>query len=194
MVEPLKEPAMTRIALFGTSADPPTAGHQSILHWLAEHYDRVAVWASDNPFKPGQTPLAHRMAMLQLLIQDMDSTLSLEPDLSDRYSLNSLQRARSRWGKEADYTLVIGSDLVEQIAHWYRVADIFSLARLLIIPRPHYPINPDALTQLEQMGAAWEIANWKAPAVSSTNYRQTHDEEVIPLPVQQYIQQEQLYL
>ena len=40
-----------RIALFGTSADPPTAGHQKILRWLSEGYDRVAVWAADNPFK-----------------------------------------------------------------------------------------------------------------------------------------------
>ncbi|MFN6300225.1 MAG: nicotinic acid mononucleotide adenylyltransferase, partial [Microcystis sp.] len=27
---------MLKIALFGTSADPPTAGHQAILKWLSE--------------------------------------------------------------------------------------------------------------------------------------------------------------
>lgn len=43
--------SMTRVALFGTSADPPTVGHQAILRWLSEHYDQVAVWAADNPFK-----------------------------------------------------------------------------------------------------------------------------------------------
>lgn len=188
---------MTRIALFGTSADPPTAGHQSILRWLADRYDLVAVWASDNPFKTLQTPLSHRMAMLQLSIQDMGlqaGKISLEPDLSDRYTLFSLQRARSRWGSNADYTLVIGSDLVEQIATWYRVADIFRLAKLLIVPRPRYPIDPAALAKLKQLGADWTIADWQAPAVSSTEYRQTRDDEVVPSPVQHYIQQEQLYL
>lgn len=34
-----------RVALFGTSADPPTAGHQVVLSWLSEGYDWVAVWA-----------------------------------------------------------------------------------------------------------------------------------------------------
>ena len=29
-----------KIALFGTSADPPTAGHQKILRWLCEVYGR----------------------------------------------------------------------------------------------------------------------------------------------------------
>ena len=60
------------VALFGTSADPPTAGHQAILKWLSERYDWVAVWASDNPFKFHQTSLEHRGAMLRLLIEDID--------------------------------------------------------------------------------------------------------------------------
>jgi nicotinate-nucleotide adenylyltransferase len=186
-----------RIALFGTSADPPTAGHQSILCWLAQHYDQVAVWASDNPFKSQQTPLAHRMAMLSLLIRDLKvagGKIALEPELSDRRSLISLQKARSRWGESAHYTLVIGSDLIEQIQTWYRAAELFQLTQLLIIPRPHYPIFPRSLAHLQKLGANCQIADLQAPAVSSTNYRQTRDEEVIPAPVQQYIQQEHLYL
>ena len=42
---------MKSVALFGTSADPPTSGHGAILGWLSQHYDQVAVWAADNPFK-----------------------------------------------------------------------------------------------------------------------------------------------
>jgi cytidyltransferase-like protein len=64
---------MKRIALFGTSADPPTSGHQAILNWLSQHYDLVAVWASDNPFKSHQTPLEHRSRMLRLLIEELNS-------------------------------------------------------------------------------------------------------------------------
>ena len=45
-----------KIALFGTSADPPTAAHQTILQCLADHYDQVAVWASDNPLKKKTNP------------------------------------------------------------------------------------------------------------------------------------------
>ena len=47
---------MTQIALFGTSADPPSIAHREILRWLCDRYDWVAVWASDNPMKPQQTP------------------------------------------------------------------------------------------------------------------------------------------
>jgi cytidyltransferase-related domain len=64
---------MTKIALFGTSADPPTSGHQAILFWLSQRFDKVVVWASDNPFKNHQTLLEHRMAMLSLLIEEINA-------------------------------------------------------------------------------------------------------------------------
>ena len=56
------------IALFGTSADPPSIGHQQILQWLDLHYDRVWVWVSDNPFKTHQASLSDRLKMMELTI------------------------------------------------------------------------------------------------------------------------------
>ena len=112
---------MKKIALFGTSADPPTVGHQTILHWLSQHYDRVVVWASDNPFKKHQTPLEYRSTMLQLAIKDLKSrhNIELHPELSDRYTLITVNKARSKWGQEVEFTLVIGSDILPQIKSWY---------------------------------------------------------------------------
>lgn len=43
---------MTQIALFGTSADPPTSGHQAILLWLSQRFDKVVVWPRIIPLKP----------------------------------------------------------------------------------------------------------------------------------------------
>ncbi|MGL6133191.1 MAG: nicotinate-nucleotide adenylyltransferase, partial [Prochlorococcaceae cyanobacterium] len=39
------------VAMLGTSADPPTRGHQALLEGLLNLYPRVATWASDNPVK-----------------------------------------------------------------------------------------------------------------------------------------------
>ena len=92
---------MVHVALFGTSADPPTAGHQAILRWLARTFDQVAVWASDNPFKSHQTPLQHRAAMLQLLIDDIEppcTNIHYYADLSHPRTLTTVEHARRRWG------------------------------------------------------------------------------------------------
>jgi nicotinate-nucleotide adenylyltransferase len=187
---------MIEIALFGTSADPPTAGHQAILKWLSEHYDRVAVWAVDNPFKNHQTSLEHRMMMLDLLIRDIDpprENIQLQRDLSHRHSLVSVEIAREMWGDLAGYTLVIGSDLVGQIRRWYRVEELLQQVKILVIPRPGYLITSDDIQQLEALGGICSIADIGAPPVSSTDYREKGDDEAVISPIRDYIDREKLY-
>ncbi len=187
---------MTKIALFGTSADPPTAGHQSIIRWLSEHYDWVGIWASDNPFKEHQTSLDHRMAMLKLLIENIAPprhNIYLSKRLSHRRSLVSVAKAKEIWGEEVDYFLVIGSDLIKQICQWYRIEELLTQVSILVIPRPGYFINESDLKKLEKLGGKYEIADLNAPAVSSTAYRKYGNEDVLIRPIQDYINQEKLY-
>jgi nicotinate-nucleotide adenylyltransferase len=187
---------MLTVALFGTSADPPTAGHQQILAWLSRHYDLVAVWAADNPFKDHQTSLEHRQKMLQLLIQEIPhprQNIFLKTELSDRRSLISLEKARQLWGEQAQYTLVIGSDLVAQIRRWYRIEELWQKANLVIIPRTGYPIKKEDIQALEKLGAKCRIADIIIPDISSTAFRTCKDTNVVTPRIQDYIQREKLY-
>ena len=185
-----------RIALFGTSADPPTVGHQAILRWLSNNYNLVAVWASDNPFKGHQTSLEHRLNMLKLLLQEIDvsrNNIYLYQELSYLRSLLSVEKAQQIFGKNAEVTLVIGSDLVGQTRLWYRVEELLPQVQLLIVPRPGYPLEEEDLEDLGHLGGKWAIADLDAPAVSSTAYREQGDENALTPLVQEYIQQQQLY-
>ena len=187
---------MEKIALFGTSADPPTVGHQTILHWLAQHYDRVVVWASDNPFKQHQTPLIDRMAMLDLAIADLNlagNNINLHPELSDRRTLITVHKAREKWGKEVEFTLVIGSDILGQITSWYRVRELLEKVKVLIIPRLGYGIEERDLAALEKVGGRFAIATLNAPKVSSSSYRLEKDRNLITPGVNNYIWQKNLY-
>jgi nicotinate-nucleotide adenylyltransferase len=186
---------MLNIALFGTSADPPTAGHQAILSWLSQQFDYVAVWASDNPFKSHQTPLDHRSAMLRLLIQDIEPSrhnINLHPELSSPRTLITVEQAQKQWS-EANLTFTIGTDLVAQLPTWYRVEDLLQQVKLLVIPRPGYPLNDNDLAELRQLGAKIAIADLTGPAISSTAYRQAGHSEALSPTVEAYIHQEQLY-
>ena len=184
---------MKKIALFGTSADPPTVGHQTILRWLDQHYDRVVVWASDNPFKQHQTPLSDRTEMLRLAISDLDShyNISLHPELSDRYTLNTVNKAKEKWG-EAEYTLVIGSDILPQIDSWYRSEELLKLVKLSIVPRSGYSIEQQDLVSLSKIGEV-AIATLNAPKVSSSTYRSEKDGSMVSPAVKNYILQKNLY-
>lgn len=186
----------TSLALFGTSADPPTEGHQAILEWLSYHYDLVAVWASDNPFKTQQTPLKHRSTMLRLLVSSLAATsnnLEYRAELSSPRSLDTVRRAREIWGDRAQLTLVIGSDLVAQLPKWHAISELLSLVRLLIVPRPGYAIEPEHFSQLEALEATWAIADLDAPEVSSSAFRERCDLDAVAPAVQDYILREKLY-
>ncbi len=197
---------MVKIALFGTSADPPTAGHQAILSWLSQHFDVVAVWASDNPFKSHASPLEHRSKMLKLLIEEIKLTrqnIGIYPEISSPRTIVTVGRAKEIW-PDADLTLVLGSDLVSRQAQgnnhkglpilgWYQVEDLLRQVQLLIVPRPGYPLSEVDLEQLQQLGAKVAIADLAAPAVSSTAYRENGDTTSLTPPVKAYIHQEHLY-
>lgn len=187
---------MKKIALFGTSADPPTAGHQAILKWLGDRYDYVAVWASNNPLKTHQTPLEHRTEMLKLLIAEIDTfknNIQLHEELSDRRTLISVQKAREKWGEDPQFILAIGSDLVRQIRRWYAVEELLARVEILVIPRPGYPIQKTDLQALKDLGTKVNVADLDAPEVSSTAYREAGDKDAVTLPVKNYIKRERLY-
>ena len=92
------------VALFGTSADPPTVGHRAVLEGLTGLVPLVATWASDNPFKQHGAPLELRAALLEAVVRDLQQQvgpgrLELCQDLSSRRVRDSLERAArsSRW-------------------------------------------------------------------------------------------------
>lgn len=182
------------ISLFGTSADPPTTGHQTIIKWLSQHYDWVAVWASDNPMKENQSSLSQRSAMLRIAIAEINwrQNISLHPELSSPRTLESVAKAKSQW-PDAELTLAIGSDLVRQLPRWYRVADLLPQVKLLVVSRPGYTIDREGLDLLRSMGAVVEIANINAPAVSSTAYRERGDTKALTRTIQDYIDRQKLY-
>lgn len=185
-----------RIALFGTSADPPTAGHQTILNWLSEHYDRVIVWAANNPFKSHQTRLEHRVAMLQLLIADMNTlqhNVVLEQELSSLRTLETVEKAILQEGKDVELTLVIGADLLTQLPRWYRVEDLLQKVQLLVVPRPGYAIDESSLSGVQKLGGKIAIANLIGLDVSSTAYRENGDTHALTPHVLNYIHQQHLY-
>lgn len=187
---------MMNVALFGTSADPPTRGHQAILSWLSQHYHHVAVWAADNPFKSHQAPLKHRAGMLQALIHSINPpqcNLSLHPELSHRRTVVTVERARERW-PDARLVLVVGSDLVSQLPRWYRIEAILAQCQLLVVPRPGFPLDEVARDRLRELGGDLAVADLTGLDVSSTDFRKGQDASNLPPAVEDYIRRERLYL
>ena len=185
------------IAIFGTSANPPTIAHQEILAYLNQHYDVVLVYASNNPFKTNQLELHHRNQMLQLLIDELDPTiasrLKLAPEITDLRTINTIANIRSQWGAEPALTIVIGSDLSEQIFTWYQAKALWQQVKVLMIPRQGYPLQSETINKISKWSLGCTVANIEIPAFSSTEYRLQENQQVISDSVKQYIQLNNLY-
>jgi nicotinate-nucleotide adenylyltransferase len=134
--------------------------------------------------------------MLQLLITNINASqqnIALEQELSSLRTLETLEKAKLRWGDDAEYTLVIGSDLLTQLPRWYHVEDLLQQVQLLVVPRPGYAIDETVLEGVRKLGGKIAIASLTGLDVSSTAFREQGDTEALTPPVVAYINQEHLY-
>lgn len=183
-----------KIALFGTSADPPTLAHQTILHWLSISFPLVAVWAADNPDKVHEATLGQRARMLELLVADLNhDQVRVYQELSHRYTYKTLNFAQQLW-PTAEFSLVIGGDLVNQIDRWQGGMELIRQVELLVVPRPGWSITPESLRNLTDIGGRVQVVtNLCTPAVSSTAIRRHIDRQGLTPTVEEYIDRLQLY-
>ena len=184
---------MAQIALLGTSADPPTRGHQALLNGLLQLYPQVATWASDNPKKEHGAPLALRAELLQSLVEQINNPrLELTQALSDPFTIRTLERARARWPR-AELVFVVGSDLAVQIPSWKQSDQWLPHCRLAIAQRQGWPLTAAALQGLRQLGARVQQLNLAIPASASSDLRQHPQQDHLPESVWPLLLKHNLY-
>jgi len=181
------------LALLGTSADPPTLGHQTLLLQLLQHYPRVVTWASNNPLKTHGAPLERRSELLAALVRALgDPRLEHVQALSSPWAITTLERARQRW-PQAELVFVVGSDLAPQIPGWRQVRAVLQHGRLAVVPRAGWPLHPEALEALQQLGGRVEVLDLPIPASASSALRQQPNRQQIPAAVWSLMRQHNLY-
>ena len=181
------------IALLGTSADPPTRGHQVLLEGLLRRYGQVATWASDNPLKQHDAPLPLRAMLLSQLVEQLqDERLELAQHLSSPYTLITLQRAAQHW-PDRELVFVVGSDLASQIPRWKQSDGWLPQCRLAIAPRKGWPLQDANLQALRDLGGRVELLDLEVPATASSQLRRQPNAAEIPESVWPLLLQHNLY-
>ena len=181
------------IALFGTSADPPTLGHQALLSELTKVFPKVITWASDNPDKKHQLPLFKRAELLKILVKKIsDPKLELIQDLSSPRTIHTIKKALELW-PEANFSFVIGSDLAMQIPRWLNIKAILSKAKIAIVMRDGWHISHSQIEDIKQLGGEVELLPFNIPASSSSNFREKPQLGLVPIELIPTFLEENLY-
>jgi len=106
------------VALFGTSADPPTIGHEKILEELSKIYAHTICYVSNNPKKKHKEDIAIRSQLLKTLIEDLDDyKILFNQSITSKWAVESIKKCKKIYEID-NLDFVIGSDLIQDIFCW----------------------------------------------------------------------------
>ena len=187
----------SQLALFGTSADPPTVGHRAVLAGLMQLFPRGCTWASDNPFKQHGAPLDVRAALLGAVVnsltqQQSSDRLQLRQDFSSRRALDSIAAARCCFPDD-EPVFVVGTDLVPQIPSWYAVETWLPSCSLAVVQRQGWPLKDQDFEQLRVLCPQVVQLPLEIPAAASSSVRHHPNPELVPSELLTDLAQQNLY-
>jgi nicotinate-nucleotide adenylyltransferase len=136
----------TRIGIFGGTFDPPHAGHVAAASAVIEQLglDRLLLVVANDPWqKSGQravTPAEERYALTEAFAGEIPGAEAsrLEIDRGGAsYSVDTAEEVLARaGGHPVELFLVVGADLVPELASWQRPEDLQRLVTLAVVSRP----------------------------------------------------------
>jgi len=181
------------IALFGTSADPPTIGHKKILEELSKIYAFTISYVSDNPQKKHIEDISIRSHLLKTLIEDLDNPQILfNQSVSSQWALESIKKCK-RIYELNNLDFVIGSDLIKDIFYWKNFDKIADEVSFLIILREGYPVETNTLKMLETYNVKFKISTIKIPNISSSKFRLNFNYSNLPTSLIDFVKKNNLY-
>ena len=190
----MKFDTKNRIALFGTSADPPTIGHKKILEELSNIYSCIITYASDNPKKKHKEDIFFRNLLLKTLIQDINNPkIIFNQKISSPWAIESIKECKKIYAfNKIDF--VIGSDLITDIFSWKNFDKIIHEVKILIIKREGYPIESNILQMLETNKVIFEISSLNIPNISSSMVRLNNNYSDLPKSLIDIVKRNNLYI
>ena len=181
------------IALFGTSADPPTIGHEKILEELSKIYAHTICYVSNNPKKKHKEDIAIRSQLLKTLIEDLDDyKILFNQSVTSKWAVESIKKCKKI--KEIDnLDFVIGSDLIQDIFCWKNFEKIIKEVSFFIILREGYPVESNTLKMLETYNVKFKISSIKIPNISSSKFRLNFNYSNLPTSLIDIVKKNNLY-
>ncbi len=132
-----------RVCLFGGTFDPIHQAHLQIADEARKHFclDRVIfIPAAHPPHKnvQGLTPFEHRFAMVERACEPYpDFFVSrMEEGLQRSYTVNTLERFRSKMDPNENLFFLIGADAFDDLQSWHRWRDVVRMTKFIVASRP----------------------------------------------------------
>lgn len=182
--------------IYGGSFNPPTIAHYEIAKYIIEKYPKNTFFflpTNDNYGKDDLEDQRIRLEMLEILCKKLGETarvsdfeLRLPQYKGTAYTLSHFNNP----------CFVMGADNLITIHKWLNFPDVVQNNQFMIIPRDDISIEDYFLDQEEVAKYRhhfYILEDFKQIYVSSSEYRETQNDELLVREISQYIKKYNLY-
>lgn len=155
-----------KIALFGGSFNPPHNSHVRAIKKLAALKEFGEVWvlpSAQHPFNKELAPFKARVQMLRLCLRNIRKVkiVRIENELPKPNKTIDTIYALKKEFPTYEFSLIIGSDLLEEIRSWKDYKKIESEVEIIVIPRKG----------IKHKECPYRLLNFDLPEISSSDIR-----------------------
>ena len=185
-----------RIGLFGGSFNPPHVCHTLVTIWALDTQPVDAVWwipTFDHAFDKDLVDYDHRHRMSELALGHVDGQVrvsDIERELGGESRTIDTVRALEERRPEDDFSLIVGSDILEETDDWKQWDELVDRVELIVVARAGY-----------EGPSSEDVSRFWLPDVSSTDVREAlrgGDRELardwVATPILEYIDEADLYV
>ena len=186
-----------KLFFFGGSFDPPHSAHLEIIQYCCKLSDKLLlIPAANSPLK-NKPPVAegfHRIKMLKLMIQDLDSPIEIEDweinKSGPSYTYDTIQHLQENY-PDSNFSMVMGADQLMKFHRWKNYEGIMNSVQILGFNRDSYDFTPP-----NEMNITW-LKDFKVDISSSIIREKISMGEsfkyYLTSSIQSYIQKNNLY-
>lgn len=154
------------IGLFGGSFNPPHVCHTLATHWVLQTHPVDEVWwipTYQHAFSKDLVAFEHRRQMCEMALQDLDrvQVSDVERQMGgESRTIDTVRALHERWPGHR-FSLIVGTDLLEETHRWKNWRGLMELVDLIVIGRSGHTQDDDP-----------ESAEFRLPDISSTDTRE----------------------
>ncbi|HHU80815.1 MAG: nicotinate (nicotinamide) nucleotide adenylyltransferase [Bacilli bacterium] len=178
---------------FGGSFNPPTKAHLAIIDYLAKRYQEVIIVPNGNSYERKELiPFKLRVAMLKLMIHGYNNIVISDYEMKNDVFLGTVMMLR-----HFNHPLfVIGADNLLTIKTWINYDDLIKENHFLVFPRNQ--IDAQSIIQNDSFLKQYQnhfqiITDFEQIEISSTEYRNNLNEDLLTKEVLKFIKENNLY-
>ncbi|MCK5801110.1 MAG: nicotinate (nicotinamide) nucleotide adenylyltransferase [Deltaproteobacteria bacterium] len=134
-----------RVAIFGGSFNPPHVAHQMVCLWALSTGRADEVWmvpCFEHAFDKALVAYEHRREMCELAAASFPTgavqVSAIEAELGGKSRTFVTVSSLCERYPDRDFSLLIGADLVPEIASWHRADELRELVDLIVVGRSGY--------------------------------------------------------